>query len=92
VQKGREVLALMRAGAIRGLSIGYQAIKDAMVNGVREISEIRLFEVSAVPFPMDLGAQVTSVKSLDQITRAAAEFKHFRESFNKKWTPRWIQH
>jgi HK97 family phage prohead protease len=77
VQRAREVLALMKQKAITGLSIGYQTVKDNFVNGVRELSELKLFEVSVVPFPMELEAQVTSVKAaqLGQIHAALADLK-----------------
>jgi HK97 family phage prohead protease len=53
IQKGQEALALVKAGAIDGLSIGYRTIraeKDA--NGQRLLHELDLWEVSLVTFPM----------------------------------------
>ncbi|MBK1636163.1 HK97 family phage prohead protease [Rhodovulum adriaticum] len=53
VAKGREAAALVAAGAIDGLSIGYRtrrASKDA--SGRRLLSELELWEVSLVTFPM----------------------------------------
>lgn len=58
-QKGREAAALVQAGAIDGLSIGYrtkQAAKDG--KGRRLLSELELWEVSLVTFPMMPGARV----------------------------------
>jgi HK97 family phage prohead protease len=66
VQKARETLALMKSGAIKGLSIGYQTIKDNFVNGVRELHELRVFEVSAVWAPMNEMATITAVKAREQ--------------------------
>ena len=53
VDKGREAAALVRAGAIDGLSIGYRTVratKDAQ--GRRRLHELELWEVSLVTFPM----------------------------------------
>lgn len=53
VEKGREAAALIAAGAIDGLSIGYRTItaeKDA--KGQRLLREVELWEVSLVTFPM----------------------------------------
>ena len=53
VEKGREAVALVQAGAIDGLSIGYRtkrAVKDG--RGRRLLSELELWEVSLVTFPM----------------------------------------
>ena len=59
VARGREAAALIRAGAIDGLSIGYRtktAAKDAA--GQRRLSEVDLWEVSLVTFPMLPDARV----------------------------------
>ena len=53
VDKGREAAALIAAGAIDGLSIGYRTVtaeKDA--KGHRLLREVELWEVSLVTFPM----------------------------------------
>jgi uncharacterized protein len=54
----------MKAGIINGLSIGYDTVKSAMNGAVRELQEIRLWEISVVTFPMNESAQVTSIKSM----------------------------
>lgn len=59
VARGREAAALLAAGAIDGLSIGYRtvrAVKDAA--GRRRLAELDLWEVSLVTFPMLPGARV----------------------------------
>lgn len=70
--RAREVHALMRGGALDGLSIGYRAVKAERGPGqtVRTLTEIDLWEVSVVTFPMLDGARVTGVKE-----RAAGLFK-----------------
>jgi HK97 family phage prohead protease len=66
VQKGREAMALLRADAIDSLSIGYRTIEAVPEAGgrVRKLTEIDLFEVSLVTFPMLPDAKVTAVKSI----------------------------
>lgn len=66
VQQGKEAHALMKAGALDGLSIGfrtkrYDIDKDEMV---RNLYELDLHEVSPVTFPMNVEARLTSVKSV----------------------------
>lgn len=52
-QKGREAAALIEAGAIDGLSIGYRTVKaDRDAKGRRHLAELELWEVSLVTFPM----------------------------------------
>ncbi len=65
VARAREVLELMRGGALDGLSIGFRTVrarKDAR-SGVRHIVEADLWEVSIVTFPMLPGARVEAVKA-----------------------------
>ncbi len=70
VAKGREAAALIGAGAIDGLSIGYRT-KRATKNdkGQRLLTELELWEVSLVTFPMLPSARVGSKgDSLDHDT------------------------
>ena len=53
VAKGREAAALIEAGAIDGLSIGYRTQKASKNDkGQRLLNELELWEVSLVTFPM----------------------------------------
>jgi uncharacterized protein len=61
-EKSRQAYALMRARALRGLSIGYDAVRATMKGAVRQLTEIRLHEISLTPFPMNELALVTSIK------------------------------
>jgi uncharacterized protein len=66
VAKAREVHALMRSGAVDGLSIGFRterSRKDPQT-GIRRLEKLDLWEVSVVTFPMLPGARVSSVKRL----------------------------
>ena len=64
VARAREVHALMKAGALDGLSIGFRAVKTRAdrKTGVRRILEADLWEISVVTFPMLPTARVSNVK------------------------------
>jgi uncharacterized protein len=49
--------ALARAGALDGLSIGFRAVRARKDGRLRVLSEVDLWEVSLVTFPMLPGAQ-----------------------------------
>lgn len=65
----------MKARLIKGLSIGFNTIKSSWeeVEGrmVRHITELKLWEVSVVTFPMLPEAQITRVKSAEEDARIA---------------------
>ncbi len=61
VEKGREAAALLSAGAIDGLSIGYRTVKaERDGKGQRLLQELDLWEVSLVTFPMLPEARVAA--------------------------------
>ena len=65
VQKAAEAYALLQAGALSGMSIGYYA-RDYSVDEktwIRTIKKIDLLEASLVTFPANESARVTGVKS-----------------------------
>lgn len=60
VEKGREAAALLAAGAIEGVSIGYRTIQSERDSkGQRLLQEVELWEVSLVTFPMLPEARVS---------------------------------
>lgn len=60
---GAEALALMKAGAVNGLSIGFRARKSERgPNGGRVLTDIELVEISLVSLPAASKARITSVK------------------------------
>lgn len=81
VARAREVFALVKSGAVRGLSLGFITRKAAArTAGGRTIKSLELLEVSLVTIPMHADAKVTSAKSAVQalqlvaaINRAAAQ-------------------
>lgn len=66
VAKLQEVLRLMRAGALDGLSIGFRTVraKKDLGTGVRRILEADLWEISIVTFPMLPEARIDRIKGL----------------------------
>ena len=76
--RGREVLELMREGAIDGLSIGFRTVRarSDRPSGLRHILEADLWEISVVTFPMLPGARVESVKA-DQCGRGLPTTREF---------------
>lgn len=63
VARAREIHALMRDGAIDGLSIGFRAERArAERSGLRRLEKVDLWEISVVTFPMQPGARVAGVK------------------------------
>ena len=55
--EGRMAAALVRAGALDGLSIGFRAIRARRHGRLRVLAEVDLWEVSLVTFPMLPGAR-----------------------------------
>ena len=58
---GREAAALLKEGAVRGLSFGYR-VRAAAGEGPRELSELELVEVSLVSLPMQPKARVHALE------------------------------
>lgn len=63
VRRGAEAHSLMRQKALKGLSIGYRTVKDAIDGANRRLQELDLWEYSPVTFPANQLAAVTAVKS-----------------------------
>jgi hypothetical protein len=68
-QLGDDALELMRDGVVNTMSIGFSIPKNKAginENGVRIISEVKLFEFSPVTFPANEAAHILAVKSLHE--------------------------
>jgi HK97 family phage prohead protease len=81
VARAREVRALVKSGAVRGVSVGFFTRKASPRKGGRTIHSLELLEASLVAIPMHPAARVTSAKSAvkalaiaDAIQRATAHF------------------
>ena len=79
--RAREAHALLKAGVLGGLSIGYTTVKDEWdrENDTRILKEVRLWEYSLVTWPANEQAIVTGVKQLAdemaELRRTLDEFK-----------------
>ena len=79
VQRGRELLSLLESGGLDGLSIGFKTVtaRRDRVTGARYLTQVDLWEISLVTFPMLDGARVSEVK---RRARDAAETLFHRAS------------
>lgn len=68
-QDGKDAYIDLKEGVIDAMSIGYHAV-DHSYDGRRKarmLKEVKLMEISLVPFGMNENARVTGVKSADEI-------------------------
>lgn len=77
---GRDALALIRAGAIDGLSIGYRTVKaEKDAKGRRLLADLELWEVSLVTFPMlpdaRVGAKADEMAGMTLVEALADAFR-----------------
>lgn len=66
VQAAKEKWALMKQKAVRGLSFGFNTIKDLWEGNKRRLKEVKLFEVSPVTFQAHPAALISAVKQWDE--------------------------
>ena len=81
VARATEAAALVRAGAIDGLSIGYRTLRASKNDGGgRLLTELELWEVSLVTFPMLPSARVAAKGDAlgDTMRELAAVFEDAR--------------
>jgi HK97 family phage prohead protease len=77
-----DTAALLRHGAISGMSIGY-IVKDEEQQGViRALKEIELIEISIVETPADNNAHITSLKSATKLKDVEQILRH--KGFSQK--------
>lgn len=85
VSRAREVRALVAAGAVRGLSIGFVTRKaEPRPRGGRTITELELLECSLVAIPCHPGAGITSAKDAARVIRRAAELQRATALLKRK--------
>lgn len=69
-QDGREAHALLKQGALSGLSIGYRINSGGAEvdrSGIRRLKSVELWEVSVVTFPSNRDARITGVKAMESL-------------------------
>ena len=83
VARARELLSLLRAGAIDGLSIGFRTVKGAIDprTRIRRLIAVDLWEISIVTFPLLAGARVRAVKQAPSRPRLS----HVRTRAEREW-------
>lgn len=74
VQRAREALELMRDGVVTELSIGYETVKDVVMDNVRHLKELRLFDISPVTFAANPDALILAAK----FDARLAELEHLK--------------
>lgn len=85
VARAREVRALVRSGAVGGLSIGFITRKaEPRKGGGRTIKALELFECSLVSIPMHPGARVTSAKTATAALAIAGALHRAASAISKR--------
>ncbi len=81
VARARELLSLLKAGAVDGLSIGYRTVRGQIdpKTRVRRLYQVELWEISIVTFPLLNGARVSAVKA------AAPKLSRLRAAAEAEW-------
>lgn len=92
VQQAKEAFALMKKGALKGLSIGWDFMRDSDGNilddayeinekkRIRLLKRLELWEISPVTFPANTRATITNVKNIIQNAKNERELEEaFRE-------------
>ncbi|MFG1465964.1 HK97 family phage prohead protease [Xanthobacter sp. DSM 24535] len=84
VARAREVRALVRSGAVGGLSIGFLIRKASPRKGGRTILALDLLEVSLVTIPMHPGARITSAKTATHALAIAGAINRAAAALSKR--------
>lgn len=76
----RRARAHMIAKSVRGMSIGFDTLKDEIREGIRYIKELRLWEISLVTFGANPVAGVDQVKMAGQVDDVRECEEYLREA------------
>lgn len=61
---GKEVMELIRAGALNSVSVGFDVIDvDVGADGIRHVTKAKLWEISVVTWGADSKAKITEVNA-----------------------------
>jgi HK97 family phage prohead protease len=85
--KGKEAHALLKMGALNGLSIGFMTkqYRYDEETDIRTLTEVDLWEVSLVTFPANTQARITQIKSADELQTLKDAERILRDSgFSKQ--------
>lgn len=77
-QRITDAWQMLKAGLVRGLSIGFNAVESARIEGTYGYRYLKtqLLELSAVTIPANADCSVTAIKSADQAALRAASGAH----------------
>lgn len=84
--KGREAHAMLKAKAVRGLSIGFVTRAWEWREETRLVKDVELWEVSLVTFPAQRAAQVEDVKNSGSPITTERELEQFLRDAGKSRT------
>jgi HK97 family phage prohead protease len=81
VKRGRELISLIKQGAIDGLSIGFRTVKGRIdpKTRIRKLEAVELWEISIVTFPLLAGARVRAVKQASSPPQSRSRARAERE-------------
>lgn len=87
---GRDTLALMRAGVITELSIGYDAVREEYDNesSERKLTEIKLWEFSPVTWAANDLARITAVKQASDLDAVLDRLERIQWAKGRLESPR----
>ena len=85
----RDVYELVKSKAVTSMSIGYVTVKEAFAGTIRQLAELKLYEVSLTSIPMNPAAAVLAVKSMREqqrvaIMSAAEDLRTFYSGIHKR--------
>lgn len=80
--RGAEAHALLKMGAISGLSIGFIPREDSFdrVTGIKTLKRVDLMEISLVTFPANDAARVSGIKSIEAFEDLSAAECYLRDA------------
>ena len=82
-QLGKDVIELMKAGVITENSVGIMPIQREMKGDYREISEVKLYEVSAVTLAANDQAMILDVKGNVDMEKVAKRYDRIARLIRK---------
>jgi HK97 family phage prohead protease len=85
VARAKEAFDLMRERILKGLSIGYDVVRDEIRSGARHLKELKLYEVSLVTLPMNELATISVVKSREDLEPQIRQFQQLLAAARKAW-------
>tara|TARA_R110000744_G_scaffold102377_2_gene196922 strand:+ start:9529 stop:10203 length:675 start_codon:yes stop_codon:yes gene_type:complete len=80
---GQDVMEQIKFGLISENSVGISAVKKQQKDGFRELTELKLYEISAVSLAANPLATITDAKSQEQIDYISKRFENLASILRK---------